>query len=49
MSEEGGQGRKVGTDDGGLLSHYKNFTFPLSVWEATGGLGAQEWQDLTTI
>ena len=49
MSEEGGQGRKARTDDGGLLSRCKNFTFPLSGWEATGGLGAQEWQDLTNI
>lgn len=33
--------------DRGLLSPWKNLTFTLSDWEATGGLGHRN--DLTTI
>lgn len=47
MSEEGVQGRKAGTDHGGFEVTVRHF--PLSDQEVTGGLGAQEWQDLTTI
>ena len=46
VSEEGGQGRR-----GQTMEDLKPLlrTFPLSDQEVTGGLGAQEWQDLTTI
>lgn len=46
MREEGGQGRR-----GQTMEDLKPLlrTFPLSDQEVIGGLGAQEWQDLTTI
>lgn len=47
VSEEGVQGRKRGTDQGGFEVTVRHF--PLNDQEVTGGLGAQEWQDLTTI
>lgn len=45
MRRTGGQGRRV--RDRGLLSPWKNLTFTLSDWEATGELGPRN--DLTTI
>lgn len=41
---QGGRAR-----DGGLFRPCKNLTLTLSVWEAAGGLGAQEGHDPTAI